>query len=391
MAGAAGPDDHEFDEDDVEDAVERVAPPPARRDRARAVPTWRKRAWGLATRTLGLAVAAGLLGAWVIADLAQDLPSLDSARSPRPAGSTLVYDRHGELAGQRGPAPGAPVSLASLPPHVVAAVVAAEDRRFYTHSGVDLQGMARAAWVNVRAGAVRQGGSTLTQQLAKNMFLSPERTLRRKGREAILAIRLEQAFSKDEILEMYLNRVYFGAGAYGIDAAARRYYGKPAAMLSLPESAVLAGLLRAPSVTNPLADTRRAEDNATRVLEAMAAQNRISRFELEQALAEAVRVRGSADAGEAAHFVDWAAAEARAMAGDDGMDLIVRTTLDLSFQREANRAVAQMVATEGAEKDFSEAALISLDGDGAVRAMVGGRSYARRAINRAHKARRPPG
>jgi len=273
----------------------------------------------------------------------------------------------------------------------VDAVLAVEDRRFYSHFGIDLIGTSRALVTNLRAGRVVQGGSTITQQLAKNLFLSPERTYERKAQEVMLALWLERRFSKDEILALYLNRVYFGAGAWGAESASRRYFGKSARELSIGESALLAGLLKAPSRYAPTNDARRASVRATVVLDLMYATGRISENERIAAASTPIRVsRGSSSPG-AGWFADWVLAQARELAPGAEGDLIVRTTLDVEAQRSAEGALISGLSNPDWARGAHEGALIALDSQGGVRALVGGSDYTRAPYNRAINARRQPG
>ncbi len=214
---------------------------PRRRVRRRLGSLLRVVKWA-ATITVWIAIAVTALVAWY----AYDLPDLDRLEKFAPRPSVTLLDRDGHELVTFGQLYGGAVGLADLPPYLVQAVIATEDRRFYEHFGLDPWGLARAAWVNLRAGRIRQGGSTISQQLAKNLFLTPKRTLRRKVQESLLALWLESHFSKTQILTLYLNRVYLGAGTYGVEAAARRYFRKAARRVTLYEAAMLAGLLRAP-------------------------------------------------------------------------------------------------------------------------------------------------
>ena len=241
--------------------------------------------------------------------------------------SLLLKTAEGETFASRGRFEGDSLAVGDLPADLINAVVAIEDRRFYDHGGVDLRGLLRAAWINVRAGEVRQGGSTITQQLAKLIFLSPERTIERKIQELMLALWLERRLEKDEILALYLNKVYFGAGAYGADAAARRYFGKRAKALSLAEAAMLAGLVKAPSQLAPTRDLESARRRAGLVLEAMLAADFIdgARYrEARDAPAE-LAVLPEAPAG-AGYFANWVEREARSLLGGLSGDVVVCTT-----------------------------------------------------------------
>lgn len=304
--------------------------------------------------------------------------------------SLQVVDAEGGRVAAYGELYGEALSVADLPAHVPQAVLAIEDRRFYSHPGVDPIGLLRAAYVNWRAGRVVQGGSTISQQLAKNIFLTSERTLDRKIRELLLAFWLEYKLSKDQVLSLYLNRVYFGAGTYGVDAAARRYFGKPARELELYEAAMLAGLLRAPSRYNPAHNPDLAHSRALRVLEAMTDAGFISE---EEALV-AGEERGSpsdAPRGRGRYFGDWAAGQVEGLIGPLERDLVAHTTLDPRLQQIAEEEVRRMLEGPAAEAGVRQAAVVVLAPDGATQAMVGGLDYGASQFNRAAQALRQPG
>src|SRR5262249_36343668 len=207
------------------------------------------------------------LAAW----FATDLPDLNRLTEVDRKASISLLASDGSMIASYGDLYGSQLRLSDMPPYLPQAVIATEDRRFYDHFGLDPLGIVRAVAINLRAGHVVQGGSTITQQLAKNIFLTPERTVRRKGQEVLLALWLEWKFSKDEILALYLNRVYLGAGTYGVDAAARKYFRKPPGKLTIVEAAILAGMLKAPSRANPLSDPQSAAERAHTVLDNMVA------------------------------------------------------------------------------------------------------------------------
>lgn len=341
--------------------------------------------WSLVA-VIWIGLGLGGLAAWY----ASDLPELgDIARMTRPPNITLVA-RDGSPIASFGGIYGESVGLAELPPDLPRAVLAIEDRRFYRHFGFDPLGVARALWRNFRAGYIVQGGSTVTQQLAKNLFLSPQRSMKRKFQELLLALWLEYKFSKDQILTIYLNRVYLGGGAYGVDAASRLYFGKPARAVSLYEAALLAGLLKAPSKLNPVRDAEAAETRAALVLNAMTQAGYISPAEKADALSRKAVARPRLK-GRAPYFADWIMAQLRDYLGGIGGDLKVRTTLDVKLQLIAEEELAAALASGGKEKGASQAAFISLDKDGAVRAMVGGGDYGESQFNRTTQALRQPG
>ncbi len=339
-----------------------------------------------------LVIWGGIAGGALIAWYAYDMPDVKQIAQPerRPAITLLaddgtVFARYGDLQGER-------VSVQSVPPHLVNAILAIEDRRFYDHFGVDVFGLLRAFVHNMRAGRVVQGGSTITQQLAKNLFLTPDRTARRKIQEMLLALWLEHTYTKDQILTAYLNRVYLGAGAYGVDAAADVYFGKPAAALSLRESAILAGLLRAPSRFAPTNNPALALSRARTVLAAMVEAGFITEAEKESALADVPTPRRKPGAsGDGRYFADWIVDQVDSLLENAPQDIVILTTLDLKLQRVAERKLDGLLAAQGAAQDVSEGALISMTPDGAVRAMVGGRDYAASQFNRATQALRQPG
>lgn len=318
-----------------------------------------------------------------------DVTGIDKA-DPRGAGFAVI-DSNGDLVARTGTVHGDHVTLADLPPYLPEALIAIEDRRFYDHPGVDVIGLARAAWTNLLAGGVRQGGSTLTQQLAKNLFLSPDRTLRRKIQEVLLAIWLESNLSKDQILEIYLNRVYLGAGAYGVDAAARTFFGKPASDVSLFQAAVLAGLPKAPSRYNPVADPELAAQRAALVLNAMVANDVLTQAEADAAKRPTVPVvRADTRGRYGRYFADWVVGRAADIAGGSSRDLVITTTLEPALQHLAEKVVAQHLPAIK-QAGAAQTALIAMRPDGAVVAMVGGSDWQETQFNRAVHAYRQPG
>ena len=369
----------------------------ASRRRPRAVPARRpaKRSaksrfpWLRSLTVLTLLVSLGVGG--YLVSVARDLPDTSGLTAVEPAASITYLDHRDRLIARRGSAQGHEVNIEDLPPYLIDAVLAVEDRRFYSHPGIDVIGLSRAMLANIRAGHVVQGGSTLTQQLAKNLFLSPERTLRRKVQEMMLAFWLESRFTKDEILELYLNRVYFGGGAYGVEAASLRYFGRSASEVSLGEAALLAGLLKAPSRYSPVNDAARAAARATVVLDLMAQTGRITESERVAAAEVPIRVSRGASSPGAQYFIDWIAPQVRELVGDGHGDLIVHTTLDVDAQRAAESALNAVLADAELASGAGEGALVSLAHDGSVRALVGGRSYVRSQFNRAILAQRQPG
>jgi penicillin-binding protein 1A len=342
-------------------------------------------------RSVKAALIAFIGLAMVLSYFTYDMPSTKGVTIVRHAPSVTIEDRHGRFITTRGMNQAAEVQLASLPAYVPKAVIAIEDRRFWIHPGIDPVGIARAAVANLKAGRVVQGGSTITQQLAKNLFLTSERTVRRKVQEALLAVWLEVKFTKEEILTLYLNRVYMGAGTYGIEAASQRYFAKPAAELTLPEAAMLAGLLKAPSRYSPTNSMERAKNRSQVVLAAMVDAELISEGDRKAAKQSVPRLAEPAATPGIHYFADWIVERMPSFVGTWEEDLIVETTIDITFQKAAEAAVAHSLDASSEKRSVSQAALIALDTDGGVRAMVGGRSYRDSQYNRATQAKRQPG
>ncbi|MGV8996383.1 MAG: transglycosylase domain-containing protein [Parvibaculaceae bacterium] len=320
------------------------------------------------------------------------LPRLQKDMEAAPANSLAltVLDSDGQEIGSRGGTMAPVVPIAELPPYLVKAFVATEDRRFYSHWGIDWRGIARAAWYNMRAGSVVEGGSTITQQLAKNVYLDSDRTFWRKAQEALIAVWLEANYSKDEILTAYLNRIYMGAGNYGIDAAAHYYFGKSARDVSLSEAAILAGLPKAPSRFAPTNDLALARARANVVLARMVSNGDLTPAEMADASAHPATVapRDARDGQQ--YFVDWVAYEVRQLLPDATGRLTIKTTLDRKRQRAAEAAVASALK-DGEKRNVSQGSALVLSQNGAILAMVGGKSYLESQFNRATQAERQPG
>jgi penicillin-binding protein 1A len=311
-------------------------------------------------------------------------------RGAGPATFTFL-DADGRVIGRRGPVAGEALRLEDMPAYVPAAFMAMEDRRFYRHHGLDLLGLARAAYTDVRARQVVAGGSSISQQTAKLVFDRRERTFHRKLRELVNTARLEKSFNKRQILELYLNRLYLGGGAYGVDTAARTYFGVSARNVSLAQAAMLAALTRAPSVFSPRRDLAAAQARATRVLSAMAEMGAIRPDQAVEASAHpATIVARPVDTHS--YFLDAATEEAKKLAGASGPGaLIVHTTLNSQLQAAADHVGSDAVSRLGRKLNFSQVAMVAMTPDGAVGAMVGGVSYAHSVFNRALQAHRQPG
>lgn len=340
-----------------------------------------------------LAFFAGLWGAVAVAALvvyfAVKLPQEAWAIPDRPPNVKIVSVA-GELLANRGLTGGEAVSLDEISPYIPQAVIAIEDRRFYDHYGVDPVGIVRAFSENMAAGATVQGGSTLTQQLAKNVFLNPDQTIQRKIQEAILSVWLEQKFTKEQILEMYLNRVYFGSGATGVEAAARRYFNKSAKDVNLGEAALLAGVLKAPSRLSPVKNAEAAKARAAVVLQAMLDEKMIDAAERDAALAEKATAKAKSYWNGAENYAaDIVMRDIQALVGEVKSDVVVETTIDLGLEKDAEKAVRATI--DAAKVNVTQGALVAIDGTGAIRALVGGRDYADSQFNRAVDAKRQPG
>jgi len=333
-----------------------------------------------------------ILGTVIIGYFALTLPDTSELTRAERRPSITILASDGSLLTTYGDLYGQPLRLKEMSPYLPKAVIATEDRRFYSHFGIDPVGLIRAAFANLSAGHVVQGGSTITQQLAKNLFLTPERSFTRKIQETLLALWLEHRFSKDQILEIYLNRVYFGAGTYGVDAAAHRYFNKSARRTNLYESATIAGLLKAPTRFNPTRDRDKAAARTEQVLANMVDAGFITRdqstaaLERGASLAEVQVVRPGTR-----YFADWVTTQLGELADTGGRDLRVVTTLDPRTQAEAEAAITDVLAREGGKKAVTQGALVAMSPDGSVRAMVGGRDYDRSQFNRATQAQRQPG
>ena len=363
-------------------------------NRKHAPPVRKQGSWLARAISYGLAMAvwAAVVLAGVVAWYAYDLPDIDhlEAAAGKRAPTVTVQAADGTVLAHYGELYGVAVQLYELPPHLPHAVLAVEDRRFYEHTGVDPIGIARAVWTNLWAGTVRSGGSTISQQLAKNLFLSSDRTIRRKVQELLLAFWLEQRFGKDQILTIYLNRVYFGQGAYGVDAAARRYFNKPATQVTAYEGAMLAGLLKAPSRYNPLSNPDLAEGRAAQVLQSMVEAGWLTGAQATAAKSGRAVLRSDRMGGQSRYFADWALDRARDYISHDGGDLVIRTTIDARLQRLAEAAVRSNLAA-AAKRKAGQAAIVAMRPDGAIAAMVGGASYGDSQFNRATQALRQPG
>ena len=341
--------------------------------------------------SLVLALWAGIAAVGSLVFVASTLPPIQSLEVPKRPPTIEIVGLDGKPLVMRGEMSGTDVPIKELPPYLPRAFIAIEDRRFYSHIGVDPVGLARAVVANVLRRGVSQGGSTITQQLAKNLFLTQNRTLWRKMQELVLALWLEHKFSKAEILELYLNRVYFGSGAYGVEAAAQRYFGKSARQVKVAEAAMLAGLVKSPSRLAPSRNPNGAERRAQAVLTAMAELGFVTETMAKTALAQPARAVKPAGAGSVNYVADWIMDVLDDLVGRVEQDLVVETSIDPVLQAAAEKALVDELALKGQKLDVSQGAVVAMTPDGAVRALVGGKNYADSQYNRAVAAKRQPG
>ncbi len=374
---------------------------PAKKPAASKKPPARPRGPVKKRSVLGHIVYAGaVLGVWaliagmiIFAYFAHDLPDLDNLPDPGANDPAVVVKAAGgETLVRSGPLHGDWLMFDEIPDAMVWAILSIEDRYFFDHGGIDGRGLARAAATNIRSGGVRAGGSTITQQLAKNMFLTNQRSFKRKAQEALLAFWLEQRFTKEQILTLYLNRSYFGGGAYGIDAAAHRFFDHGARNLTISEAAMLAGLVQAPSRLAPHINPEGAWDRGKVVLSTMAESGHLPAETARKLMSRPPKVVKDSVGPDVRYFTDWVEAEARRLLPNVGnISITIHTTIDLKLQRAASAAIEEGLAGEGSTVNAGQGALIALGLDGAVRAMVGGRDYRKSQYNRAVQAARQPG
>jgi penicillin-binding protein 1A len=371
------------------------AEPRGRISQTRRAPRKTKSGRSLLGRTLYWTVVLGLWGAigvgGALVYYGAQLPPIDQLAVPKRPPNIAILSADGDLLANRGDTGGAAIRLKDLPSYLPKAFIAIEDRRFYSHWGIDPLGVARALTRNVTSKGSMQGGSTITQQLAKNLFLTQERTISRKIQEAILALWLEHRYSKDQILELYLNRVYFGSGAYGVEAAAERYFGHGARAVTLPEAAVLAGLMKAPSKLAPDRNPEGAAERAAQVITAMAREGHVTEAMAKLALARPAKARHDQGAGSINYAADYVMDVLDDTIGAIDQDIVVTTTIEGSLQTAAERALTEELDKKGAKFQVAQGALVALDPNGAIRALVGGRNYADSQYNRAVSAKRQPG
>ena len=354
---------------------------------ARAAPSPTRRPFAIALKAIIYVALVSLVALIVAVAVAYaNLPSYSDLSKRSDLGQMIrVRAANGAVLVNIGPSFGQWLRYEQIPAEMRAAMIAVEDKRFRSHLGVDPVGVARAAKVRVETGRWTQGGSTITQQLARNIFLTNSRTFGRKVKEAVLALAIERKFSKNQILELYLNRVYFGGGAYGIDAASRRFFGHSARTLSLGEAAIIAGLVKAPSNYSPTADVEAARDRSEVVLQTMVANGFVTSARAAQVDSAAVKIQPTTRQNSVRYFTDWALPQLDTLIDESSEPIEVWTTLDTGMQTAAEKAIAANTPAS------AQGALVSLDRDGAVRAMIGGRDYVDSIYNRATQAERQPG
>lgn len=333
----------------------------------------------------------GIFAGGTVFYLALGLPNTDTLWDVDGSPGVTFVATDGTVLLNRGGFAGTAIHLNELPEFLPQAVMAIEDRRFYSHYGIDPRGLARAIYTNIKRGAFVQGGSTITQQLAKNVFLAPERTLTRKVRELLLAFWLEARFTKDQILTLYLNRVYLGAGTYGVEAASQRYFSKSARDLNVSEAAMLAGLLKAPSRYAPTRDLQLSQDRAATVLASMVQAGFLSQADGQTAYDHPATLKGFGGSGSVNYVADYIADGLESYTGNPRASLRVMTTINTNMQKTAEKVIEQALARDGKKLNVSQVALVAMTPDGAIRAMIGGRSYRQSQFNRAVQAKRQPG
>lgn len=344
--------------------------------------------WCFVLSIWGLLFLAGVL-LW----FAKDLPDITEQASFERRSSIVVKASDGSVIGRYGESKGKNITVDNMPPLLVQAVLATEDRRFYSHPGIDILGISRAMMTNISRGRFVQGGSTITQQLAKNLFLTHQRKLKRKIQEALLAIWLERQLTKDEILSAYMNRVYLGSGTYGFEAAAQLYFNKSARDVNLREAAVLAGLLKAPSRYSPHNSIELAKKRSDVVLNAMKDAGYISDEDTadQAAMALILPHRVSNAESNIRYFTDWVIDGLDDLVGRPDMDLIIETTLDARLQKNAQNTLVNAIDQADDMQFVSQGAILSMRPDGAIIAMVGGYDYGQSQFNRVTQAKRSPG
>ena len=353
--------------------------------------------WGFARRAVYWCLVLGMWGligvGGIVTYYAAKMPSASTWAIPERPPNVQIVSVRGDRMANRGVTGGEAVSLDEMSTYMPEALVSIEDRRFYSHFGIDPIGLARALVTDLIHGHAVEGGSTITQQLAKNLFLSPERTMERKVQEVLLALWLEHKFTKDQILDMYLNRVYFGSGAYGVQAAARTYFHESAKDLTLPQAALIAGLVKAPSRLSPLNDKKAAHERMLVVLQAMKESGYVTQKQIDAALAARPDKSKPKSywTGSENYVADMVMNRLPGLIGKVKQDIVVHTTIDAQLQHDADQSIKNAVDRYGRKDRIGQGALVAMDGTGAVRALIGGKDYSESQYNRAADAKRQPG
>jgi penicillin-binding protein 1A len=374
-------------DDEESDPVEKI------RNSRKRQPSTERRGWKmwLFLKTLKLSLWGMVAVGCVIAYTWMSLDQKGLLKIPERAPGIRLLASDGSVLAEKGTFDGDEVLIDTLPEYVPQAVMAIEDRRFREHPGIDARGLTRAMLKNVMARRMVEGGSTLTQQLAKNLFLSPERTAQRKIQEAVLAVWLENKFNKDEIMQLYLNRVYFGGGGIGLEKAAQYYYRKSATELTLMEAATLAGVLKAPTTYNPARNPEGALKRAKLVIQAMVDEGYVTQEEAQDAIAARPEVDANNYVPAKQYAVDWVIEQLPELVKKYDQSIVIETTIDPRIQKDAETQIRNKLTDNGKKMRVSQGAMVVMDTRGAIKAMVGGRSYKRSQYNRATKALRQPG
>ena len=383
------------DYDDYDDDRPRKKRKPKREKKVKAKSSKRETKWKRRRRILANLIAISSVGLmlafFIMVYYAYDLPDVDKLAQDKEKPSIVILDSTGQFLASYGDVYTEYVKYNEIPKTLVDAVVATEDRRFFEHWGVDIRGLLRAVFVNIAKGRLAQGGSTVTQQLAKNVFLKPDRNLKRKIQEAMLAVWIERRYSKKQIMEMYLNRVYLGGGVYGIDAASRKYFNKPAKHMNLFESAMIAGMLKAPTSYSPQNNTKASIARTEQVLLNMVDDEKITQKQMNKAYRQGAEIKFSQPRDSDKYFTDYVVDLIPEFIGKTPEKIIVKTTLKPEYQKMAEDAIAKNMLEYGDSMHASQAAMISMSPNGAIRALIGGVDYSMSQFNRAVQAKRQPG
>lgn len=389
--GGGGWDDDDFDDDRPRRRKRKPKAAKKKRvKRARRESDWGRRR-RLTANIMALVAVCFVIGFFMVLYYAYDLPDVDKLDEDKEKPSITIMDSNGQFLASYGDVYTEYVKYDDIPQPLIDAIIATEDRRFFDHWGIDLRGLARAVVVNVAKGRLAQGGSTVTQQLAKNVFLKPDRNLKRKIQEAMLAVWIERRYNKKQIMEMYVNRVYLGGGVYGIDAASRKYFNKPAKNMNIYESAMIAGMLKAPTSYSPQNNQKASIARTEQVLMNMVAAKKITQKQMNKAYRQATELKFTQPRDSDKYFTDYVVDQIPDFVGKKPGKIIVKTTFNPAYQKIAEDAVAKNILEYGDSMKASQAALVSMSPNGAIRAMIGGADYSISQFNRTVQAKRQPG